>query len=453
MKYIKNEEQLLSHGHQELRRMAIKIVEHALSKADPYVAVKKLIKLHNNTLYIGEQKIDLDKIGKIYLIGAGKATFPIALALEEILSDRIEDGVIICKYGQDGHLKYSRLYHAGHPIPDENGLYATEEVLALARKIEKNDLVFCCITGGSSALMTYPAEGISLPDKQLLNKLLLTCGANIIEINSVRKHLSQIKGGRLAKSIHPQAHLINLTVSDVIGDPLDYITCPTVPDTSTFDEVRNTISKYELWDKLPDSIRNYLKNGNQKNETIKLKDLKDHHIDSYVIISGDTACVGAEEKAKELRLNTMILSTMFEGESAELGRTFISIGKEIFLNQRPLKPPCIIIGGGETTIRLGENYGLGGPNQEFTLSSLLYMENMENILILGMDTDGTDGPTEIAGAMVDPRSIIEAERQGFSIQKELKEHSGTEMFKKIGDAIITGPTGTNVNDLKLLIVF
>ncbi len=236
-------------------------------------------------------------------------------------------------------------------------------------------------------------------------------------------------------------------------DPLDYITCPTVPDTSTFDDARNAISQYELWDKLPDSIRNYLKNGNQKNETIKLNDLKDHHIDSYVIISGDTACVGAEEKAKELRLNTMILSTMFEGESAELGRTFISIGKEIFLNQRPLKPPCIIIGGGETTIRLGENYSLGGPNQEFTLSSLLYMENMENILILGMDTDGTDGPTEIAGAMVDSRSIIEAERQGFSIQKELKEHSGTEMFKKIGDAIITGPTGTNVNDLKLLIVF
>lgn len=452
MKYIKNQEQLLSHGHYRLRKIALEIVEHALAQADPYVAIKKLIKLNNQILYVGKQKIDLNKVGKIYVLGTGKATFPIALALEEILSDRIEDGVIICKYGQNGQLKYSRLYHASHPIPDKNGFFAAKEVLALARKTEKNDLVFSCITGGSSALMPYPVEVISLEEKQLVNKLLLSCGANIIEINSVRKHLSQIKGGRLAKNIHPQAHLINLTVSDVIGDPLDFITGPTVPDTSTFDDARNTISKYELWDKLPDSVKSYLKNGNKENESPKPKDLKNHCIDNFIIVSGDAACVGAAAKARDLNLNTMILSTMFEGESAELGRAFISIGKEISLNQRPLSPPCAIIAGGETTIKLGEIYGLGGPNQEFVLSSLLYMKQMKNILILGMDTDGTDGPTEIAGAMVDPQSIFEAERFGLSIQKELSKHNETEVFQKINDAIITGPTGTNVNDLKILII-
>jgi len=203
-----------------------------------------------------------------------------------------------------------------------------------------------------------------------VNKLFLDCRANIIEINSVRKHLSRIKGGRLAKNIHPKAHLINLTVSDVIGDLLDYIIGPTVPDTSTFDDARYSISKYKLWDKLPVSVSNYLKKGNQEKESPKPRDLQNYNIDNYVIVSGDAACVGAEEKAKKLKLNAVILSTMFEGESAELGRAFISIGKEICLNKRPLNPPCATIAGGETIIKLENQYSLGGPNREFAMSSL-----------------------------------------------------------------------------------
>lgn len=452
MKYIKNKEQLLSHGNYKLRKIAIEIVEHALAKADPYVATKKLVKLENNILYVGKKTIDLSNVDKIYVIGAGKATYPIAKALEEILSDKIYDGAIICKYGQEGKLKHVRLYYAGHPFPDENGFSAAKEISKLANNTKANDLVFSCMTGGSSSLMPYPAKNISLEDKRLVNKLLLTCGANIIEINSVRKHLSQIKGGRLAKNIHQKAHLINLTVSDVIGDPLDYITGPTVPDTSTFNDARRVISNYKLWDRLPESASFYLKKGNRENESPKPEDLKNHHIDNYVIVSGDSACVGAEEKAKQLKLNTMILSTMFEGESSELGRTFISIGKEIYFNNRPIKRPCAIIAGGETTIKLGDNYGLGGPNQEFAMSSLLYMKNIKNMLILGLDTDGTDGPTDIAGAMVDCQSIIEAEKFNISIQEELLKHNETEILQKTNDAILTGATGTNVNDLKMLIV-
>ena len=452
MKYVKNVEKLLSHGNQKLRKIALEIIEHALSQADPYIATKKIIKLDKNILNIGGKRFDLNKVGNIYVIGAGKATLSIALALEEILAERISNGVVICKYGQKENLKYIRLYHASHPLPDENGFSAAKEVLQLARNTKENDLIISCMTGGSSALMPYPVENISIEDKRQVNELLFACGANIIEINAVRKHISQIKGGRLAKTIHPKAHLINLTVSDVIGDPLDYITCPTVPDTSTFDDARETISSYNLWNKIPKNVGLHLKNGCQENESPKLVDLQGRNIDNLIIVSSDAACMGAEEKAKELNLNTMIISTMFEGESAELGRAFVSIGKEIYYKKRPLKAPCAVIAGGETTVKLGSKYGLGGPNQEFVMSALLYMQSMKNVLILGLDTDGTDGPTDIAGAMVDCQSIIEASKMNISIRKELKKHNQTEIFSKLNDAIVTGPTGTNVNDLKILII-
>ncbi|MEW5910095.1 MAG: glycerate-2-kinase family protein, partial [Thermodesulfobacteriota bacterium] len=308
MGYIKNREVLLSHGNVKLRKTAFDIVEHALSNADPYKAVEKLVHLRGDLLEVGEIDLDLKKRGRIFLLGTGKATYPIAKALEEILGDRIEDGVIICKYGQEGSLCRSRLYFSGHPIPDEAGLRAAHEALALARQTRPGDILFACITGGSSALMPCPVEGVTLDDKKIVNTLLLTCGANIIEINAVRKHLSRIKGGWLAKTIHPQTHLINLTVSDVIGDPLDYITCPTVPDTSTFDDARRTLTKYALWNKVPDSVNRYLKTGGPAQETPK--DLSDHWIDNFIIVAGTAACEGAAKKARELNFQTMILSTM-----------------------------------------------------------------------------------------------------------------------------------------------
>jgi len=448
--YIKNKKQLLSHGNMKIRKAALDIIEYSLEKADPYIATKNLVSIKNNNLHVGSLTFNLHDYKRIFILGAGKATFPIAKALEEILGDKITDGIVICKYGQEGNLKYSKLYLANHPIPDEAGLIAAKEVIALAKRTRAGDIVFAGITGGSSALMPLPIPEVSLEEKQVVNKLLLACGANIIEINSVRKHLSQIKGGRLAKNIHPEAHLINLTVSDVIGDPLDYITCPTVPDTSTFKDARNAISKYKLWEKLPVSVRNYLKNATSKMETPK--NLSNHQLHNFIIVAGDTACVAAEKKAKEMGFNTMILSTMFEGESKELGRTFVSIAKEIIINKRPLTTPCVIIGGGETTIKLEGNYGMGGPNQEFALSAALYLEDLKDTVIVGFDTDGTDGPTKIAGAIVESSSTSMAKKLGISLQHELDWHNTVEVFEKMGDAIITGSTGTNVNDLKFLLI-
>lgn len=450
MSYIRNLETLLAHGHEKLRRIALDIVDHALAKADPYKAVKELVRLEGDVLQVGELRLDLKEHGRIFLLGTGKATYPIAKALEEILGDRIEDGVIICKYGQEGTLAHARLYFSSHPIPDEAGYRAAGEALALARKTAPGDIVFAGITGGSSALMPYPVEGVTLEEKKLVNKLLLTCSANIIEINAVRKHLSRIKGGWLAKTIHPRAHLINLTVSDVIGDPLDYITCPTVPDTSSFDDARRTLTKYELWDKVPASVSSYLKAGGASQETPK--DLSDHKIDNFIIVAGTAACDGAAQRARELNFETMVLSTMLEGESRELGGTFAAVAKEILLNQRPLKPPCVIIGGGETTVRITGEAGQGGPNQEFSLGAALWIDQIGDVVIIGQDTDGTDGPTDYAGGIVDNLTAERARKLGVDLYAALNRHDATPALVKLEDAILTGATGTNVNDLKLMLV-
>ena len=452
MTYIKNADQLLSHGNIEARKTALEIIEYALAKADPYRATKDLDSVQGNELIVGKLRFNLKKHNRIFLLGAGKATYPIARALEELLGDRIADGVIVCKYGQQGKLSHARLHLASHPIPDESGLEASQKTLDLAKQTQPGDIVFGCVTGGSSALLPLPVQGVTLDDKKAVNQLLLTCGANIIEINAVRKHLSRIKGGRLAQAIHPETYLINLTVSDVIGDPLDYITDPTVPDTSTFDDARSTLTKYDLWAKLPKSVSEFLKSAGPDQETPKESDLAGHNRHDYILIKGDVACESAAQKAKDLGFNTMILSSMFEGESKELGRTFAAIAAEISLNNRPLTPPCVVIGGGETTVKIDGKAGEGGPNQEFAVSASLFMGNMRNMLIVGLDSDGTDGPTNFAGAIVDEGFVSRARQTGIDLFDSLKRHDVTPALRKLGDVIQTGATGTNVNDLKFVMI-
>ena len=453
MSYLKNKKSLLSHGNTAARRFALEIVDYALSQSDPYRAARELISYNEDELIIGTLRLDLNLHKRVLLIGAGKATFPIAKALEDLLGDRIADGVIICKYGQEGSLSRARLYLADHPIPDIAGFDAAQRVMSLIKSTEPGDLVFSCFTGGSSALLPYPISEVTFEEKQRVNHLLLTCGANIIEINPVRKHLSQVKGGRLARAIHPQAHLINLTVSDVIGDPLDYITDPTVPDTSTFDEARAVLTKYDLWNRMPASVSGFLKTAGPNQETPKMADLSGRNRNDFILVSGDAACEAAQKKSKELGLNTLILSTMLEGESRMLGGTFASIAKEIVIKGRPLKPPCAIIGGGETTVTIsGRVNGIGGPNQEFALSAATGIDNLGDIVIVGLDTDGTDGPTDVAGAVVDDKTAARARESDIDLLESLNHHDATSSFLKLEDAIVTGATGTNVNDLKLMVI-
>ena len=449
--YFKNGDKLLSHGNIALRRAALEILNAGLSRADPGRATHELIQRDGETLHVGEKRYALRDFEHIYLLGAGKATFRIAEALDDILGDRITEGVVICKEGQEGKLKRCSLRLASHPIPNEAGMAAAREVLALARRTKARDLVIACITGGSSALMPLPVPEITLDDKKIANRLLLTCGANIIEINAVRKHLSLIKGGRLAQAIHPEALLINLTVSDVVGDPLDYISDPTVPDTSRFEDAKRTLDKYGLWEKMPSSIAAYLQNPPEERETIK--SFEGRRMENHILVPGDAACRGAEQCARNLGYHTMILSTMFEGESRELGRTFGSIAKEILFCSRPLPLPCVVIGGGETTVHICDGKaGEGGPNQEFSLGAALEIANLKGVVVTGMDSDGTDGPTALAGGIVDDQTLIRAQEKGIDIFSELQKHDSSKVLLELEDALITGNTGTNVNDVKVMVI-
>lgn len=453
MDYIKNRDQLLSHGNTPARRMALEIIEHALVAVDPYRAARRLISLSGDLLTVGTLCFDLKQHRRIFLVGAGKATFPIAKAMEDLLGDRITDGVVICKYGQQGKLNRARLFLAAHPIPDKAGLTAARQAMALARQTQPGDIVFGCITGGSSALMTMPVEGVNLNEKRAVNQLLLTCGANIIEINSVRKHLSRIKGGRLSGAIHTGALLINLTVSDVIGDPLDYITGPTVPDTSTIEDARAVLSKYDLWSRVPPPVAELFRNAGPEQETPKPFDTTNRKQHNFIIIPAHTICEAAAEKCTELGMETMILSTMLEGESREVGRAFASIAGEIARYGRPLKPPCAVIGGGETTVKIDGRAGLGGPNQEFVLGAALEISGIGNALVAAIDSDGTDGPTQSAGGIADQETTARARSEGVDLFAFLRHHDAGTALDKLGDCIVTGATGTNVNDLKLMLIF
>jgi glycerate-2-kinase len=300
--------------------------------------------------------------------------------------------------------------------------------------------------------MPLPVDGVTLEEKKVVNRLLLTCGANIYEINAVRKHLSQIKGGRLAQAVHPRAQLINLTVSDVTGDELDYITDPTVPDSSFLEDARTTLTKYDLWDRVPASVGKFLIAAGPEHETPKTEDLSDHNLHSFILVKSASVCEAAADKASELGFKAMILSTVLEGESKELGSTFAAIAREIISNQRPLSPPCAVIGGGETTVKIDGTAGEGGPNQEFSLAAAPGLDRIGKVVIIGLDSDGTDGPTDVAGGIVDNQTLARANDRGMALFEALARHDVTPALKKLGDEIETGATGTNVNDLKFLLI-
>jgi glycerate 2-kinase len=448
--YILNRQGLTSHGNVSLRNAAIDIIEHGISMANPYLAVKRLLQLKGDVLQVGNLELELNKFKRIFIIGAGKASLGIAQALEEVLGDHISDGLFVLRYGSKVDLKHAKVIYASHPYPDENSYRGGQLMMELAKTFTERDLVFAGITGGSSALMVLPANGIPFEDIQKANKLLLFSGADIVAINTIRKHLSKVKGGWLAAEILP-ATLVNLTVSDVVGDMLDYITCPTVPDTSTFDDARRITDMYNLWDKFPTSVREYLRKGGPAQETPK--DFGDLPLYSFVIVPGDAACVGAYERAKELGFNGMFLTSMLKGEAKEAGAMFASIAKEVVINRRPLASPCAVIAGGENVVTIGiESDGCGGPNQEFALSAGLEIGGFDRIAIASIDTDGIDGIADAAGGLVDGSTWAAVKSKRLDPLMALKRHDSNQVLHQVGDSVVTGFTGTNVNDLKLLLV-
>jgi len=449
-RYIHNWRELTGHGSTELRRSALDIVEHALWAADPYVAVRRLLQRDGDILRIGDLTLDLDRYERVFVLGAGKASRGIAKALEEVLGDRIVDGVFVLKKGDSVNLEHINVIYAGHPIPDEDSVRGAMALMRLTEGLTERDLVFAGITGGSSALLALPAEGISLEDLQEVNRILLTCGADIFQINAVRKHLSRIKGGRLAERILP-ATLINLTVSDVVGDQLDYITGPTVPDTSTFDDARAVLDAFGLWDAFPPAAAEWLRRGGEEWETPK--DFEGLPLYSFVVVPGDAACRGALERARALGFNALILTSMLEGEAKDAGLFFASIAKEILTHGRPFARPCAIIAGGENVVTVDRDAkGEGGPNQEFALAAAIGIARLSEVAVVSIDTDGSDGISEFAGGLVDGNTQSAAEEVGLDPFRGLRDHDAAGVLRAVGDGIVTGATGTNVNDLKVLLV-
>ena len=447
---ILNREDLISHGDSNLRGLAIDIIEAALAAADPHAAVHRLLHRTGNRLSISDLSLDLAQYDRIFVLGAGKASGGIGRALEEILGDRIAGGLFVLKHGDEASLKHADVIHAGHPLPDENSYRGAGALLELASGLSVRDLVFAGITGGSSALLCQPVPGVSLQDKRQVHELLLLSGADIFQINAVRKHLSRIKGGWLAKAILP-ATLINLTVSDVVGDALDYITDPTVPDTSTFEDARTVLDEYDLWAHLPQAPADHIRGGDSALETHKAFPGQPLH--TFILVPGEAACLGAHRRAAALGFQTMILTTRLEGEAKEAGAFLASLAHDITAHGRPIASPCAVIAGGENVVSIGSGErGLGGPNQEFALGASLKIHGLKNVLVASVDTDGSDGPTDVAGGMVDGSTEERMKAAGFQPRRSLRVHDVSRVLRAVGDAILTIPTGTNVNDLQLLLV-
>ena len=439
--------------NQELKKAADQIIKAALNAVDPYQLIREQVIHKGDTLVVSEKEhIELSQFDRIFLCGAGKGAAPITRAMEELLSDRLDGGDIIVKYDHLAELQKINLHEAAHPVPDENGLRSTEILLTNLDNLTERDCVFVLLTGGGSALLESLPDEIKLDDLQKLSSVLLQCSATIHEINCIRKHISLIKGGQLAKKIYP-ARCVTLALSDVIGDDLSVIASgPTSPDPTTFDDALAILEKYNVTDKIPTVILNHLKRGSEGKipDTPKREDQVFKKVTNIVIGNNRLALNKAKETAESLGFKTIILTSMLEGEAREIARVVASIISEVQVTGTPIKKPACILLGGEPTVKI-QGTGKGGRNQELALAVALSNIN-EPYVCVSVGSDGTDGPTDAAGAIVDHTTLSRAESAGLNAQKYLKNNDSYNFFAPLGDLIITGPTGTNVMDVIFALV-
>lgn len=438
---------------QALRKKAVAIFRAALEAADPVQAVLRHVQVKGDTLVAGKKRYRLDAFDNIRVIGAGKASAAMALAVERLLGSRISGGLVNVKYGHLAKLRRVELNECGHPVPDPAGIRGAERIAEIARGSGERDLLIVVISGGGSALLPMPAAPITLEEKQETTKLLLACGANIHEINAVRKHISGIKGGQLARLAYP-ATVLSLLLSDVIGDDLDVIgSGPTAPDASTFSGARAILEKYGLLDRIPASVRERIERGiaGEIPETPKADDPAFERTVNLVAGSNRLAVDAAARKARELGLRPLVLSTLIEGETRDVARMHAAIAREVLLSGRPARPPLCLISGGEATVTLRGN-GLGGRNQEFVLAAAIDLAGIDGVVVLSGGTDGTDGPTDAAGAIADGMTLCRAERLGLDARQSLAANDSYHLFEPLGDLLKTGPTNTNVMDVRLVLV-
>jgi len=457
MMTIKNKEQLVKNGVTQLNRkarlLALKSLQSALNAIDPKQLMKSKFSLKNSILKVNKYSFDLKKFKNVFVIGGGKASGSMAEALEQILGQYITKGLVNIPHGSEHKTEIMKFQEASHPIPDKSGVEGTRRMLQIAEQAEKEDLVICLISGGGSSLMPLPREGITIKDKRKITDALLKCGATINEVNTVRKHVSDFKGGWLAKKAYP-ATVLNLILSDVVGDALGSIASgPTVPDSTTFSDAIKVMKKYGLWDKTVASIKKVLSDGEKGliPETPKVNDKAFKKVYNVIIGNNRFASLAVLEQLRSAGLNTLLLTSTMEGEARHVGVMLASIAGEVATSGNPVPKPAGIIAGGETTVTV-TGKGLGGRNQEISLAAALKMGGMDGVVVASLSTDGVDGPTDAAGAIVDGKTIARAAEMDLNPEEFLAENDSYSFFSKLGDLIFTGPTGTNVNDVSVIVV-
>jgi hydroxypyruvate reductase len=439
-------------------RHLIDIFNAALAAVDPYPAVIRGITFENNCLQAAGAAYELDVFSRVLVVGAGKATARMALAIEDALGDRITEGLIVVKEGYTAPLKIIKQVEASHPVPNESGVEGTKRIVELVRAADEKTLVICLLSGGASALLVAPMNGLTLNDKQEVTSLLLQAGASIGELNAVRKHLSAVKGGRFAKAACP-AQVVTMILSDVIGDRLDVIASgPTARDSTTFADAMAVIEKYGLKEKIPLRALSFLERGmeGQEPETVKSGDSCLHKTRNVIIGGITQALSAATEKARQLGFAPEVITGELQGEARDAARFLAAAALRALDALRPGELRCLL-SGGETTVTVKGN-GKGGRNQELALAFALEIEGLEGVSLLSAGTDGTDGPTDAAGAIVDGSTASRARALGIDPVQYLNYNDSYLFFQQFDELsgikshVITGPTGTNVMDLQIMLL-
>lgn len=440
-----------------------------LEAVEPGAAVRRCLQRAGSRLIVkdsrgSQRSYNLDEFERVWVVGGGKAGAPMAVAVAEVLGERVAGGVVVVKHGHglpdSTAVGGIEIMEAGHPVPDEAGLRGAGRIADLLYRATSRDLVVCLISGGGSALMTLPVAGVSLADLQGLTQALLRGGATINEINTIRKHLSQLKGGQLALLASP-APVVSLILSDVVGDPLEVIASgPTVPDPTTFEDAWRLVARYGIEGDVPAAIISHLRAGvkGQAAETPKPGEPIFDRVQNVIVGSNLLATSAAASEAQRLGFDSLFLTTFVEGEAREVGKVMAGLAKGLLRGEtmyppgRPLERPACLVLGGETTVTLHGD-GKGGRNQELALAAALSLAGWEGILIASLATDGTDGPTDAAGAFVDGDTLVRAGRLGLDAEAYLARNDSYRFFQGLGDLILTGPTKTNVNDMILIFAY
>lgn len=462
MQKIRNAEQLLSGGSTASRRIVLEIADRTLQRLDSYHRIRNMMRLEGDVLHIGQCSWDLSKTRNIYLVGAGKACNHMAMAVDHVLGDRLARGIAIVKIKEESD-RFNRtdVFVGGHPLPNEEGYRASREIIKLVDQAGPGDLFIVVISGGSSALMSCPLDGISLQDEIDTTDVLLKSGAGIAEINAVRRHISALNGGMLAKRIQGVgAELIGLGISDGVGSPATgditvpyaaYKGTPMGPDTTTLDDARATIVNYNVADRLPKTVMDHLAKAGPEQETPKAFPNNTY----FLLNTLPDSCIYAKEVCADLGIPAIIVSSFLEGEARDAGTFFASVAREIQAYGNPVKPPCVLLSSGEVTTQILDNSiikGHGGPGQEMAASFAITASKTKGACLLSIDSEGTDGTAKVAGGITDSASLKAAAAKGINLHQALREHSCFEALDAISSAVFTGNTGTNLCDLNILYV-